>query len=267
MKEARTIDVGSCRVTLEIERRWIPWGGTLGGCVVLEGGPRAQKLARLEVLLHSMFQSSPPISSKRWDVREVGARERRVLPFTLTMGWGTSTFGSYGVVRAVIVKKSWFPWPRTTGISVDVVPPPEFVRAAAHLAELTDMTLGTWQVVGAGDGAAMRCATEDPDHPLRSAYLELYRGPDRDYGEIILEPRRGAPGAPKARRRIGIRFDRDDPEAILRAVRHCVEPVMTQSEALPIPSDLPEADPDTLPRPAEPFSSTRDLPRPADPDR
>jgi hypothetical protein len=260
---SNVIEVGACRVTLEIERRWIPWGGTMDGTLILEGGARPQKLALCQVELLSQFQGITPVSTKVWEVRQVEAGERRPLPFTLRMGWGTSTFGEYGLVRACLAADDWLRWPRLIGLTVDVVPPPEFVRAAAHLAELTELELGTWEVVGAGDGAALSLHAKGRDNPLRSAYIELYRGPDRDYGEVVLEPRRGAPGALKARRRMAIRFHRDDPAEILRAVRACVEPVLTQAETLPIPSDLPEPDPGTLPLPAEPNARRRDLPRPA----
>lgn len=262
--------MGAFEVTLELDSASAPWGGTVEGLLRVDCGERAQRINGCEIRLMvppagSTANSMLPTGSSACAFRDLQPGERLDLPFSLKVGWGTFAFGPYGMTQG-IVRTPGFLWDRQTvlTIQVDIVPPPSFVQVASAVSELTGLGLELWQVVSSGDGAAIALTSPMRDNPLRAAHLELFRGPERDYGELLIDPRRGVPGAPGQRRRFTLRFPKDDPEQITAVVRRCLEPVLTRSEALPIPSTRPIPQVADLPRPAEGDPSDPEtLPRPS----
>lgn len=265
-----TRTAGACRATLEVERRWLPWSGRLDGRLILEGREKPQKLLACDVTLFTQIPESgdtPTITDhRRWERRTVQPQERVELPFSLKMGWGSPGFGQIGGIRATVTTVAgFFGWPHRLYLPLDVNPPGEFVRIAATLADMADMELGLWKVVSSGDGAEMRVTSRDREAPLSEIRLRLFRSPGRVYGELQTEARPRGGRVIGERRKIPVRFERDDPDEIRRVLRACLEPMLTGTETMPIPASPLEAVRDDLPLPAEPRPpGARDLPRPAD---
>jgi hypothetical protein len=262
--------VGAWEATLELQSATAPWGGSVEGVMTIRCTDRAQRISGCEVRLMvppagSTANSMLPSGTSACGFRDLKPGERLDLPFSLKVGWGTFAFGPYGMTQG-IVRTPGFLWNRQTvlALQVDIVPPPSFVQVAAAVSELTGLGLELWQVVSSGDGAAIALTSPMRNNPLRAAHLELFRGPDRDYGELLIDPRRGVPGAPAQRRRFSLRFPKDDPDEISAVVRRCLNPVLSRSEILPIPSTRPVTNGADLPRPAEANASDPEtLPRPS----
>lgn len=261
---------GCCGVRLELAQAGVPWGGQLHGVVRLTGGERPQKLQFCEVRLTAPVQGSStslPSGVERWERVTVPAGTERELAFTLKVGWGTPGFGRIGVVNAYLVPSTFPWWPCVLNLMVDITPPPEFVRPASILAELAGLELGVWRVISGGDGAGMTLRPGDgagmtlrpasSQHALERLDLTLYRSPERVYGFVVLNARRG----PSCK--VTLRLPGNDPAEVRRTLQSALEPILSGTEYLPIPSTR-SSSVEALPIPAEPqLPSGEDLPRPA----
>lgn len=186
---------GGCRVTLALAERRVSWSGTLAGVLVLEEGvhPQTRLSCRVSLTVPTAGGGDmvTPSDSQAWELPVVEAGQRLELPFALKAAWGSPCFGEIGTVTALIHSRSG--WWRTTdpeevSLSVEITPPAEFVRAAAELAGLADLQLGLWKVISGGDGAANTLTGGSPERPVARVDLKLFRGPTRDYGELVVHP-------------------------------------------------------------------------------
>lgn len=258
-------------VTLELDSGQAPWGGVVSGRLWVHcGDVEPQRLLACAVHLLTPVagtDSTLPVGTAHAGDRTLHPGEEFQLPFHFKVGWGTAYFGPRAMLQVVVRTPGIF-WSKGTLLTqmLEIVPPPGFVAVAAAVAEMTDLNLGLWKVVSGGDGAAIALSSTIRANPFRAAFLELFRGPDRDYGSLILDPRKGAPGAADQRRRFSLHFERDDPNDSRRVVTECLTPVLNRSERLPIPAAHPDPDGSVLPRAADPNSATKQdrLRRPTD---
>ena len=252
---------GFCRVGLVVEQGWVPWNGTLAGALVFQGSERPQAFITCRVSLTAPGpggDTDTAWDTQSWERLTIQAHERRELPFTLRLGWATGGFGPIAAARAALTPAGgWLSWPCTLSVGVEVTPPPEFVRTGVTLAELTGFNLGVWHTVMAGDGARVTLRPRDAESRITGMELQLFRSTERDYGDVVLHSRGVRP------RRIPLRLPREDEEAARRLIIQQLAPILSDTNALPIPSGA-GARADNLPVPAEPAQPDAGrLPRPA----
>lgn len=267
MLSRRAFRLEACRVTLEVDRRQLTWNESLEGRLILEGGEIPQTLLSCQVSLW-VGSRGDTTDRRTWERLTVQPQERVEWPFSLQLPRGTPEFGSVGRVTARLVTPgilpgSFFGWEHDFDLPIEIPPPDDFVRIAGLLAELSGMELSTWKVISGGDAAEMCLSSWRRRDPLAEIRLRLFRT-EPLCGELLTEGRPRAGRLTVERRRIPLRFESSEPEEVRRVLRACLDPVLTGTEAMPIPSTRPELALEALPVPSAPESpAPRNLPRPA----